>query len=467
MALKVLLLRKKLTEKQAALAELERAAEAFASRETELAADIEETSSEEERSVVQEACEAFEAERTKNETDQEALRSEISALENEIREAEDKAREARSSGAQPGAQTREGVVPMQTAETRTRFFGMTAQQRDAFFANEEVKTFLQRTRELGSQKRSITGSELLIPTVVLDLIREQVGSSSKLLKHVRSINVPGKARQGVMGAIPEAVWTEMCATLNELELSFTAVEVDGYKVGGFVAICNAVLEDNDVGLATEIITALGYSIGYALDKAILYGTGTKMPLGIVTRLAQTEAPSDYPANARPWVNLSTSNVLTATAAKSTGVALFQTLLKDAGAAKNGGNGGKFWAMNETTYNTMKAEGLSVNAAGAIVTGMEGTMPVIGGAVEILDFIPDNNIIGGYGQRYLLAERAGTSIESSEHVRFIQDQTVFKGTARYDGKPVFPEAFVVVGINAVTPTTSMTFAEDKANAAASG
>ena len=41
MALKVLLLRKKLTEKQNTLAELERAAEAFATREAELETDIE------------------------------------------------------------------------------------------------------------------------------------------------------------------------------------------------------------------------------------------------------------------------------------------------------------------------------------------------------------------------------------------------------------------------------------------
>ena len=38
-------------------------------------------------------------------------------------------------------------------------------------------------------------------------------------------------------------------------------------------------------LAGEIIDALGRAIGLALDKAILYGTGTRMPLGIVTRLA--------------------------------------------------------------------------------------------------------------------------------------------------------------------------------------
>ena len=41
--------------------------------------------------------------------------------------------------------------------------------------------------------------------------------------------------------------------------------------------------------------------------------------------------------------------------------------------------------------------------------------------------------------------------------------MFKGTARYDGLPVIAEGFVAIGINAAVPTTSMTFAEDTANA----
>ena len=97
-----------------------------------------------------------------------------------------------------------------------------------------------------------------------------------------------------MGAIPEAIWTEACAKLNELDFSFNQVEVDGYKVGGVVYICQATLEDSDLNLAYEIMEGMGASIGISVDKAILYGTGVKMPLGIATRLAQTSEPDNYP-----------------------------------------------------------------------------------------------------------------------------------------------------------------------------
>lgn len=463
MALKVLLLRKKLTDMQTSLADLERTAQGFETREAELAADIEAAHTDEERSVVETAVESFEQERSQNTTAIEQLRTDIAEMENQIREAEEAARQARS-GQGEHHEERKDDHTMNNAETRTRFFGMTAQQRDAFMARDDVKEFLQRVRELSHEKRSVTGAELLIPTVMLDLLRQNIGEYSKLISKVNLRSVPGKARQTVAGAIPEAVWTEMCAKLNELAVSFTAVEVDGYKVGGFIAICNAVLEDSDISLAQEIITSLGASIGYALDKAILYGTGTKMPMGIVTRLAQSVQPETYPATARAWADLHTSNIQTITTANSTGVKLFQSVLKAFGAAKGKySRGVKFWAMNEATYNTLMAESMSINATGAVVAGMNATMPVVGGDVVLLDFIPDNNIIAGYGDLYLLAERAGTVLAQSEHALFTEDQTVFKGTARYDGLPVIAEAFVAIGINAVAPTTSMSFATDSANA----
>ena len=90
------------------------------------------------------------------------------------------------------------------------------------------------------------------------------------------------------------------------------------------------------------------------------------------------------------------------------------------------------------------------------------MPIVGGIIEVLDFVPDNVIIGGYFDLYLLAERAGTTISQSEHVQFIEDNTVFKGTARYDGTPVIDEAFVAIGIAGTTPDADMDFAEDTAN-----
>ena len=350
-----------------------------------------------------------------------------------------------------------------TSKRARELFGkMSDAQRVEMFEREDVKKFNEQIRTCITEKRALPNVGVLIPEVYLGLIRENIERYSKLYSHVNVKPLKGEGRMTIMGNIPEAVWTEMCANLNELDLGFNDVEVDGYKVGGFIPVCNANLEDSEIDLAAEIITAIGQAIGKALDKAILYGKGVKMPLGIVTRLAQTSAPQNAPATARPWTNLSTTNIKALNASLE-GLTLYRQIMLDSAAAKGKySRGEKVWVMNETTYTQLKAAMMSVNASGAVVSSINGTLPVIGGIVEVLDFIPDNIIIGGYFDLYLLAERAGTRIGQSEHTRFLQDQTVFKGTARYDGLPVIAEAFVALGLNGVTPTADMLFAPDEAN-----
>ena len=119
---------------------------------------------------------------------------------------------------------------------------MTLQQRDAFLAREDISEFLTRLRQMKGQTRSVSGAELGIPTVMLDILQENIGRYSKLIGRVRYRPLKGNARQNIAGTVPEAIWTEAVANLNELELSFTQIEVDGYKVGGYLAIPNSTLE---------------------------------------------------------------------------------------------------------------------------------------------------------------------------------------------------------------------------------
>lgn len=478
MALRQLILSKRIEEVQGKLtrnadgrAALETRRAEMQTREAEIEAALNEVTdetSEEDRRTVEAEAEAFEQQA-------EALNGEIETNENERASLEQQLADLRSELDELNQRTKPQAtapVPVQTERkdertmnTRTTFFNMTIQERDAFFADKEVKDFLQRVRAMRAEKRAVTGAELGIPTTVLGLIRENIENYSKLKKHVTVRNVRGKGRILVSGPIPEAVWTEMCAKLNEMDLSFTQVELDGFKVGGVIYVCNALMEDTDIALATEIINALGQAIGLALDKAILFGQGKnkKMPMGIVTRLTQTEDPGTTTAGARPWADLHESNVKSISG--KTEIALFKELVKATGNAKSKYSaGGRFWAMNEKTHSELMVNAMSINSAGAIVSGQGMTMPIIGGAIEILNFIPDNVIVGGYGDGYVLLDRADATFGSSEHYRFPEEQTAFRGSARYDGVPAIPEAFVAIDIAGGTVSANaVTFAADLANA----
>lgn len=394
------------------------------------------------------------------------LEAQINALQTELDELNARANSPAAPVVVPEENRKDDVY----MKNRTRFFGMTVQERDAFLARDDVRSFLARVVAVAQEKRTITGSELSVPDIMLGVIRENIDDYSKLLGKVNVVSVGGTARENIVGSIPEAVWMEMIANYNEMAFALYNVEVDGYAVGGFIPIPNSLMKDSRYpALAAEIMRMIGAAIGLALDKAIVYGTGIKMPLGIVPRLAQTAQPDKYPATARPWADLHTSNILTVRGGTSDsytvldGIALFKGIASACAAAKvKFSNGNKFWVMSEATYTQLVVAAMSINATGAIVTGASKTMPIVGGDVILLDFIPDGEIVGGYGDCYLLAEREGMFLSQSEHVRFLNRQTVFAGEARYDGVPVIPEAFVAIAIDAGDVTTSATFATDAAN-----
>ena len=466
MALKVLLLRSKLTAVNATLAQLREQLDGFETRESELAADIEAAQTDDERAACETAIGEFEADRDEVTADIEAAEAEARSLTEQIEAAEANAAEAR--GASPAEKNQRGAhktMPNHTAgDARSRFYGMTYAQRDAFFAREDVTAFLTRTREMLGQQRAVSGAALGIPEVMLDIIRDNINRYSKLIGYTRLRQVRGKARQNIVGTVPEAVWTEMVGTLNELTISISQIETDGYKVGGYVFVSNCYLEDDDnIGLATEILDQLGQAIGYALDKAILFGTGTKMPVGIATRLAAAEQPAWWGTNQGTFTALATTNVIKANSAAKNGEEFYADLITALGAADpKYSNGTPVWVCNHKTHVALQCKALAFDGAAALTAGVTSEMPIIGGKIVELDFVPDNEIIGGYMDLYLLAEREGTTLEQSREVKFIEDQTAFKASARYDGKPVRGEAFVVVRYDNVAPVTSVTFATDSAN-----
>lgn len=456
MALKTLILRNKLDIKKKSLQELRDKDPDFEKREKELEDainEMNEETSEEDRKTVEQQAEEFQKDKDKHEEDKKNLETEIEGIEEEIREEEERQPKPEEGRSGKGGEGR-------TMETRGKtpgsFFGLGMQERDAMMARNDVKEFITRIRECIKEKRALTNVGLTIPDIMLPMIRQVATETSKLIRYVTVRPVGGTSRQNIMGEIPEGIWDEMCASIKELDLAFYNMEMDGYKVSGYFAVCNAILEDSDVNLAAEFINALGKAIGKAVDKAILYGKNVKMPMGIVTSILTKTAPDGYPATGRVWEDISTSHVVTGKSA--TGIALFQDIVTSSGIIDNDYDTGEIvWVMNKKTHTKLIAESMGVNSAAAIAAGMNNSMPVIGGPIVELKYIPDDTVIFGYFKNYVLAERAGTKIAQSEHVRFLEDQTVFKGTARYDGDLAIREAFAVYGIGKAPVTTAPTFA----------
>ena len=465
MALKALMLKRKIEIAQKALNDLRAKSAEFETREAELEASIAEVNTDEERAAVDEAVTAFEADKAAHDAEVGKLEEELRGLENELSEIE--AKQEVPAPAQTPAQTEtEERKVVNVMEIRTRFNELTYEQRSAFVKREKVAAWLSAIRSLKGQQRAINNAELTIPEEVLPMLHAEAMRNSQLMGLVNMSSLRGTSRQTIMGAIPEAVWSEMCGAINELDLGFNDVEMDGYKVAGYIKVCNSLLDDNDVNLASEIISALGTAIGKAVDKAIIFGKGVKMPLGIATRLAQTSQPADWPATAPEWTDLHTKNIITLNISSTSGTSFFEQLILATIAAKphDAANGGLFWVMNRKTRLTILAKALAFNASAVLTAGVTGEMPVIGGRIVEVEMneLQDYEIIGGFGDAYRLAQRQGATFAVSDQRFFVEDQTAFRGTARYDGKPVFADSFVIINFANTSPTTAADFAEDYAN-----
>ena len=468
MALKVLLLRSHLAPLQTELQTLETTRDGFAAREAELEHDIAEAQTDEERSVVEAAVNAFEQERSANAADITRVQERINEINEEIRSLEEAQTPPVSDppAAEPTGTTNtersNHSMPINNPERR--WFGLTYQERDALLTRDSTKEFLQRVRQLRAQQNSVTGAELGIPTEFMQILRDLTYQNSKLWPYVHSEAIRGKARQNVAGTGCEAVWSEMLANINEIVMDFTQLEMDGYMLAGYIAISNAVLEDDsDLQLLTSILNAMGEANARGLDKAIVYGTGKKMPVGFITRLAASAQPEWWNNDQGDFKDLHSSHILKLDIDSTSGAAFFGTLIEALGIADPKYSDGRvFWVMNRKTHIRLMAKALAFDSAAAITAGINNTFPIVGGDIIELDFMADNDIAGGFGSLMRMSEREGASIASSDIPFFLRNMTVYRSIGRYDGKPARGEAFVLVNFHNTAPTTSISFAPNLAN-----
>ena len=474
-ALRVLVLNSEITALRAQLRPLEQTRDGLAAREEQLRqalSEITETSTDEERNAVSSAVDTFEQERSANAAEIARIQGEIDTRSAEIArlEAEQTSPPA-SNPAVSNSDTRNNdhhersFVPMNNT-TERRWFGLTYAERDALIAKDTTRDFLQRFRALREQQNSATGAELGIPTEFMQILRDLTYQNSKLWPYVHSEFIRGHSRQNIVGTGAEAVWTEMLANINEISLDFTQLEMDGYMLAGYMAISNAVLQDDaDLQLLTSILNAMGEANARALDKAIVYGTGKKMPVGFVTRLAAATTPTWWDNDQGDFTDLHTSHILKLDIDTTSGAAFFGTLVEALGIADPKYSDGRvFWVMNRKTHIRLMAKALAFNAAAAITAGINNTFPIVGGDIVELEFMADNDIAGGFGSLMRMAEREGLSIASSDIPLFLRNMTVYRSIGRYDGKPARGEAFVMVNFHNTAPTTSISFAPDYANTA---
>ena len=182
-----------------------------------------------------------------------------------------------------------------------------------------------------------------------------------------------------------------------------------------------------------MVKKIARALAKALDKAILKGEGAakKQPDGIITKLA-----SDHK--------------VTLTDPKLADV-LKQIKLIDTG----DDSVGEIVAVmkRSTYYDRFLDYTINVDSAGNVVGKLPNlnNLNLCGLRVVFNQYMDADNVLFGEFSQYTLVEREDIAIDNSVHVKFAEDQTAFRGKGRFDGKPIKPEAFVLVTIKDATPS----------------
>lgn len=421
MALKQLVISKKIEQRKNALAELIIEEENLQKRSEELEAAAKEAQTDEELAAVEEEVEKLEAQKSDLEQKKSKLQGEIADLEAELEQLN-----ARTPVAEQRSDINQKRGEMQVAKEYHIAQVRKMLETGEYFQLPEVREFYEKFKNL----RAVAGGELTIPQVIVNRILDIVGDYTTLYPRVDKIRVSGTARILIDTDTSPAQWIEMKDPIPTGDVgTITNVDFDGFKLGKVVFVDNYLLQDSIINIDDYVVRKIARALAKALDLAILkgQGAGSKQPLGIIPSIPN-ENKKTVTADNKLLVNLLKNVALIDTGEDSYGEIV--AVMK-----------------RQTYYNRLLEYTINVNAQGNIVGKLPNlTQPDLCGIPVVFNQNMDvDQVLFGVLDQYTMVIREDISIDRSEHVKFVEDQMAFRGKGRFDGKPVRPEAFALVTI----------------------
>jgi HK97 family phage major capsid protein len=213
--------------------------------------------------------------------------------------------------------------------------------------------------------------------------------------------------------------------------SYRKIELVNHKAAGYCPVTNELLDDSGPSIEANLVNLFGKAVAFTREHSILRGDGVAKPLGVLnsgatitTATALGTTPPDPSKLLTMWKRLNP-------ACRSRAVWLVNVLLIDL-------------LAGISTSNTPNAVSWMPNLQGNI------EMRLFGAPVLETEILPDTFATAGLlladFSEYVVGDRQGLEIAMSEHVNFLNDETLWRVTMRMDGQPM-PDAPVKIGSDA--------------------
>lgn len=289
---------------------------------------------------------------------------------------------------------------------------------------------------------SFDGVLELMPPTVYDRVFEDLALDHPLLSRVNFTQL-GTTTQWVVrkeGATT-AYWGDVCDEIQEmLDSGFKTIEAKSYKLSGFLVVCKAMFELGPEWLDRYVRAIITEVVAAELENVIVTGDGNKKPIGMIRDLDGAVKLGVYPEKeAVELLSFTPQEIGTKILAPTT---------------KNGTRDatGVVLIINPLDYYTkLFAYGAKQRDDGVWVFGK---FPVPELDIIKCSKVPLNKMISGKPKDYWMGMGKAT-LESSDHVRMIQDQRLYLTRQLANGQPLDNDAFTVFDItNAAIDSASV-------------
>ena len=333
---------------------------------------------------------------------------------------------------------------------------------------DEKSGMIQKTAL--AESSGVTGGYTIPPQFVNKIMTYAIEQAlvqpraSKQPLTARTVQVPsldivtknGAGNSNLLGGVI-ANWTAEAATRTETEPQFRMTTLTAWELSFYTVASNTLLMDNAVGLDSFLTQLFAAAIAWYTDFAYFQGNGVGKPMGILNAAANLAVNRKDTGHFRIQdVAAMLGKLYWMLSGDRSGIAwvIHQSVIPDLFSMSDytGSTAGTgrlvFQPINQ---GVQEAPGQS---AGVQSFGYLGGYPVlITEKVPALGGLGDVNLI--HFPSYLLGERMELEIATSPHVKFLNNQMVWRGVFRGDGQPWLQGAITLAdGTQTVSPFISL-------------
>jgi HK97 family phage major capsid protein len=267
------------------------------------------------------------------------------------------------------------------------------------------------------EERALVVAAGAIPTETMNKVVEKMEHIAPILGKIDLTTIPSNISIPVESVVSDAAWVAMGTAATDGTNTLTTVELAAYKLIKTVEIGADVSAMAIPAFESYLVNSLAKKMAKALENAVINGTGSAQPTGLLA-----------------------SGIITNTGEFTKAAMTYADILAIIGDLPDHGyREGASFVMPSALFYSDVLPALTDKGSGLDVQAVE-KMKILSYDVILCDRVAADTIIFGNLKNYAMNLASDVKVESDKSTGFRSGSTVYRAMALVDGKPVNVAAF---------------------------